>query len=107
VSAVPASAPYPRLLGDVGGTGARFAWVADAGAPLVALAPAAGPPAVSIDAEIRSVLEASRLPLPQGPLRLRFRQTIRDITSIAPNSSTLWPALFLLLTFASAIAAPI
>jgi len=64
VSAVPASAPYPRLLGDVGGTGARFAWVADAGAPLVALAPAAGPPAVSIEAEIRSVLEASRLPLP-------------------------------------------
>jgi len=27
------SAPYPRLLGDIGGTHARWAWQADAGAP--------------------------------------------------------------------------
>jgi glucokinase len=59
-----ASAPYPRLLGDVGGTGARFAWIAEAGAPLVVLAGAAGPPAPGIEAAIRGVLEANRLPLP-------------------------------------------
>ena len=32
------SAPYPRLLGDVGGTNARFAWQAQADAPLTAVA---------------------------------------------------------------------
>jgi len=63
VSAAPASAPYPRLLGDVGGTGVRFAWIAAADQPLFALASAAEP-ATGIEPAIRGVLEANRLPLP-------------------------------------------
>lgn len=42
--AASALAPYPRLLGDVGGTNARFAWASSADAPLDAIAtyPCAG-----------------------------------------------------------------
>ena len=58
------AAPYPRLLGDVGGTGARFAWIAAAGAPLIPLASAPGPPPTSLEAAIRAGLEANGLPLP-------------------------------------------
>ena len=38
------STDFPRLLGDIGGTNARFAWQAERGAPLtdVATYPAAG-----------------------------------------------------------------
>lgn len=58
------AAPYPRLLGDIGGTGARFAWVASAGAPRVPLAAASGPPAAGIEAAIRAALDANGLAAP-------------------------------------------
>ena len=57
-------APYPRLLGDVGGTGVRFAWIAAAGVPLVPLAAAPGPPAAGLEAAIRAALEANGLASP-------------------------------------------
>lgn len=64
MSGATAAAPYPRLVGDIGGTGARFAWIAGAGAALVPLAAAPGPSATGLEAAIRSGLEANRLPLP-------------------------------------------
>ena len=64
MSTAPAAAPYPRLLGDVGGTGARFAWIADAGAPLVPLSAASGPLAAGLEGAIRAELEANSLALP-------------------------------------------
>ena len=64
VNVAPPAAPYPRLLGDVGGTGARFAWIAAAGAPLVPLAAAPGPPAPGLEVAIRAELEANGLGLP-------------------------------------------
>ncbi|MEO5882931.1 MAG: glucokinase [Caldimonas sp.] len=64
VSVAGGVAPYPRLVGDVGGTGARFGWIAAAGAPLVALAAASGPPAPDLAATIRAALEANGLAAP-------------------------------------------
>ena len=61
VSAAATEAPYPRLLGDIGGTGARFGWVAAPGEPIVALPPAPGLPASGLEAAIRAELEASGL----------------------------------------------
>jgi glucokinase len=64
VSDAATAAPYPRLLGDVGGTGARFGWVAGPGEPIVALPAAKAPPASGLEAAIRAELEASGLPMP-------------------------------------------
>jgi glucokinase len=57
-------APYPRLLGDIGGTGTRFAWIEAEGALLVPLAAATGPAPSGLEAAIRAALEANRLPPP-------------------------------------------
>ena len=59
MSRAPAAAPYPRLLGDIGGTGARFAWVDAAAAPFVSLASPAGAAAPGPEAAIRAVLAAN------------------------------------------------
>lgn len=64
VNVATATAPYPRLLGDIGGTGARFAWIEAAGAPLVPLVAASGPAPAGLEAAIRAELEANRLRLP-------------------------------------------
>lgn len=64
VSAAATAAPYPRLLGDIGGTGARFGWIAAPGEPIVALPAAPGPPASGLEAAIRAELEASGLGMP-------------------------------------------
>lgn len=58
------AAPYPRLLGDIGGTGTRFAWVAAEGAPLAPLASAPGPPAADIGTAIRAALDGNGLRSP-------------------------------------------
>jgi len=64
VSGVAEAAPYPRLLGDIGGTGARFAWIAAAGEPAVRLVAAAGPPAGGVEGAIRAELAANGLGMP-------------------------------------------
>ena len=58
------AAPYPRLLGDIGGTGARFAWIEAAGAPLVSLANPAGATASGPEAAIGAVLATNGLDPP-------------------------------------------
>ncbi len=49
---------YPRLLGDIGGTNARWAWQASAGAPIehVAVLPCAGSPSIA-DCALRYLRE--------------------------------------------------
>lgn len=55
-------APYPRLLGDVGGSHHRFGWIASPGAPIsrVVSHPGVG----GLAAQIRRYLSAQRLPGP-------------------------------------------
>lgn len=58
------AAPYPRLLGDVGGTNARFAWQAQAGAPLTAVCTHRCEDDASLLASIQRYRQAQGLPVP-------------------------------------------
>lgn len=65
-TAAAAAAPYPRLLADVGGTNARFAWIAQPGAPIShvqSLSCAAHP---SLGDAVRNYLAADNLPAPRA-----------------------------------------
>ncbi len=59
-----AQAPYPRLLGDVGGTNARFAWQAQAGSPLTAVAGQRCQDEPTLLASIHRYRQAHNLPVP-------------------------------------------
>lgn len=63
---MPASPLFPRLLGDVGGTNARFAWQHDAhsGITDIHILPCADH--VSIEAAIRAYLNLSQRPVPKA-----------------------------------------
>jgi glucokinase len=113
VSDAATAAPYPRLLGDIGGTGARFGWVAGPGEPIVALPATKGPPASGLEAAIRAELEASGLPMPAScALGIaaavtadRVAMTNREWTfSIADVRRSLGVARFLVLNDFAALA---
>ena len=59
-----AQAPYPRLLGDVGGTNARFAWQAQAGSPLTSVAGQRCQDEPTLLASIHRYRQAHNLPAP-------------------------------------------
>jgi glucokinase len=64
VDASPAHQAGPRLLGDVGGTNARFAWQAEAGAPIEAVAAYRCADFATLEAAIRHYLAERRLGRP-------------------------------------------
>lgn len=60
------TAPFPRLLGDVGGTNARFAWQSEAGEPPSRVATSLCNDHESLLAAIRHYLHEQGLPPPQS-----------------------------------------
>ena len=70
-------APYPRLLGDVGGTRARFAWVAAAGAGIADVDTRACAEFDGLEAAIESYLARHRRPRPRA-LALGIATSVHD-----------------------------
>ncbi|MEO8079943.1 MAG: glucokinase [Caldimonas sp.] len=62
--ATPGAAPYPRLVGDVGGTHARFGWVQAAGAPIDRIASYAGSDFAGFEAVLGHYLREQGLATP-------------------------------------------
>ncbi len=60
----PRAAPYPRLVGDVGGTHARFGWVQAAGAPIDRIASYAGSDFAGFEAVLGHYLREQGLATP-------------------------------------------
>src|SRR5687768_7033782 len=56
---------YPRLVGDIGGTNARFAWLASPGAPLSDITTLPGASHASLSAAVQAYLAAHGKPVPR------------------------------------------
>lgn len=61
---MPSDPSYPRLVGDIGGTNARFAWLAEPGAPLARVASYRCAEHASLEAAIRRYLEEHGMAVP-------------------------------------------